>query len=184
MQGDTFKTGCALFNTSFSPAPWIFITCWLWAKSPAQCYPTGKRASAGPHHPSTSFENWEQSPNDKKREEGVQCLASRCTGICRKLHLLTDAQVPTEDVPVWCEHTLLSLVPLSFRDNIISWKLLRLARTKHLFSSIQCPWSALGSPYLCAHDMKFSNCLKINLYKYLQKLKKSKEHRLGHSSAT
>lgn len=31
---------------------------------------------------------------------------------------------------------------------------------------------------------QFSNCLKINLYKYRKKLKESKEHRLSHSSAT
>lgn len=37
--------------------------------------------------------------------------SSRCTGIRRKLHLFTGTQVPTEDMPVSCEHTLLSLVP-------------------------------------------------------------------------
>lgn len=52
----------------------------------------------------------------KEREEGVQCPASRCIGIHRKLHLFTGTQVPTEDMPVSCEHTLLSLVLLIFRE--------------------------------------------------------------------
>lgn len=133
-----------------------------------------------PHHFKVVSSHWMK----REKEEGVQCSVSRCTGICRKLHLFTGAQVPTEDTHAWCEHGLLSPIPLLFRDSNTSGKLLLLARTEHLFSFSQCPWSASGSPCLCAHDNWFSNCLKIHLYRYPQKLKKNKEPRLSHSSAT